>query len=69
MLVMTTDAIKEAILGLPREERLALEEWIADQWDAEMARDFGPGGRGAALLGLVDAGIAEGDFTPLKQRG
>jgi hypothetical protein len=68
MLVMTTDAIKEAILALPRAERLALEEWLADQWDAEMAQDFSPGGRGATEIEGVDAEIASRALAPMKPR-
>jgi len=65
---MTVQTIKEAILTLTDVERLALEEWLADLWDAEMARDFSPGGRGAALVDCVDAEIASGDFAPMKPR-
>ncbi len=36
----TLEAIKAAIRALPRDERLALEEWLADEWDAEIEQDF-----------------------------
>jgi hypothetical protein len=65
---MTIEALKEAILALPRDERLALEEWLADEWDAEIEQDFSPGGRGAAVVDRVDAEIASGDFAPMKPR-
>jgi hypothetical protein len=65
---MTMEALKEAILALAPEERLALEEWLADRWDAEMTRDFGPGGCGAALIDRVDAETASGDFPPMRPR-
>jgi hypothetical protein len=62
------EALKKAILALPNNDRLALEEWLADRWDAEMAQDFGPGGRGVALIDRVDAEIASGGFAPMKPR-
>jgi hypothetical protein len=44
------ESIKEAIVQLPEEERLALESWLADAWDAQIEKDFSPGGAGMALL-------------------
>lgn len=62
------DALKEAILALPHEERLALEEWLADRWDAEIAEDFTAKGRGSAVIARVDAEIAAGGFAQMKRR-
>lgn len=62
---MTVQAIREAILALSREDRLELEEWLADRWDAEMERDFAAGGRGSTLVEQVDAEIDAGGFREL----
>ncbi len=63
---MTVDAIKEAILALPMEERLEIEKWLGDEWDTEIGRDFAPGGEGEKLLAEIDAEIDSGKFTPMK---
>ena len=63
---MTLEAIKEAIIQLPEEERLALEAWLADAWDAQIEKDFSPGGAGLALLEEVDAQIEAGNFDLFK---
>jgi len=65
---MTIEAIKDAISALPEKERLELEDWIADQWDAQMSKDFSPGGRGAALLERVDAEIEAGNLHAPNRR-
>jgi hypothetical protein len=66
---MTLAAIKSAIEELPEEEKGALIDWLLsldrEQWDKQIADDFSPGGRGARLLGEVDAAIDRGDFKPL----
>ena len=61
---MTLEAIKEAIVQLPNEERLALESWLAE--DAQIEEDFSPGGAGMALLEEVDAQIDAGNFDHFK---
>jgi len=67
---MTLATIKSAIEGLPEEEKTALLDWLLsrdrEDWDKEITRDFSPGGRGASLLGEVDAAIDEGNFKPLR---
>lgn len=65
---MTVDAIKDAILALPERDRLLLEDWLSDQWDEQMARDFSPGGRGAAAIAHVDTEIAAGQFVSVAER-
>lgn len=65
---MTIEAIKDAILALPEEDRLRLEDWLADQWDEQMERDFSAGGRGTALVDRIDAEIAAGEFRPFDRR-
>jgi hypothetical protein len=67
--IMTLSAIKDAIQGLSHEEKTALMDWLADVerelWDAQIARDFSPGGAGMDLLKEVDAEIDRGNFKPL----
>jgi hypothetical protein len=43
---MSLDSLKAAIQQLPEKDRLALETWLAESWDAEIASDFSPGGAG-----------------------
>jgi len=66
---MTVDAIKDAITGLPEEDRVALAAWLSlqtmDEWDRQMARDFAPGGRGAGVIEKVRAEIRAGKFGPM----
>jgi hypothetical protein len=58
---MTVDAIKDAITGLPDEDKIALVAWLhlqtMDEWDRQMARDFAPGGRGVHVIEKVKAEI------------
>ena len=63
---MTLEAIKKAIEELPEEEKLALETWLKEAWDAQIEKDFSPGGAGLALLDEVDAEIEAGNFEPFK---
>ena len=66
---MTLPDIKSAIEELSEEERAALASWLANleqqAWDAQMARDFSPGGPGMKLLEEVDNQIDRGNFKPL----
>ena len=68
---MTVEAIKDAIAGLPVEERHSLAAWLNeleyDAWDREMVKDFSPGGRGAALVERVKRQIAEGKTRPMEE--
>lgn len=68
---MTLEAIKEAIQQLPEQERRALTGWIEEMeeaaWDAEIERDFAPGGRGEALEKRIRREIAEGQARPLDE--
>jgi hypothetical protein len=57
-LTVELPTIKDAILELRKDERLALEEWLADQREAQMEKDFSPTGRGIKLVEQVDAEIA-----------
>jgi hypothetical protein len=66
---MTVDAIKDAITGLPDEDKIALATWLSfqtmDEWDRQMARDFAPEGRGAHVIEKVKADIHAGKFRPM----
>jgi hypothetical protein len=66
---MTVDAIKDAITGLPDEDKLALATWLSlqttDEWDRQMSRDFAPGGRGVPVIDKVKADIRAGKFKPM----
>jgi hypothetical protein len=68
---MTVETLKEAIVGLPEEERHSLAAWINnldyDGWDKEMAKDFSPGGRGVHLIEQVKREIAEGKARPTEE--
>jgi hypothetical protein len=50
---MTLETIKEAIKHLPEEERRKLAGWFEGLeeavWDADLKRDFAPGGKGERL--------------------
>lgn len=64
---MTVQAIKDAILALPEQDQIEIEEWLAERWDAQISRDFSPEGRGAALVERVDAQIDAGNFGPFRR--
>jgi hypothetical protein len=68
---VTVETLKEAIVGLPEEERHSLAVWINeldyDHWDREMAKDFSLGGRGAHLIDRVKREIAEGQARPMEE--
>jgi hypothetical protein len=67
---MTLAELKRAIQELPSDDRTVLASWLADMdhqtWDAEIARDFSPGGEGMEILDQVDAAIDRGDFQALE---
>jgi len=68
---MTVAAIKTAIEQLTEPERRELAEWFEEleeqAWDAEMERDFSPGGRGHHLAEKINQEIGRGKFTPLEE--
>ena len=71
---LTLEAIKESVLHLSETEREQLANWFqelaAEAWDAEMERDFSPGGRGDQLVERIDREIertiAAGNLTTLE---
>ncbi|MCX6596865.1 MAG: hypothetical protein NTV70_10920 [Acidobacteria bacterium] len=68
---MTVETIKEAIAGLPEDDRHYLAAWLNDLdydiWDKQMVKDFSPGGRGMALAERVKRQIAEGRARPMEE--
>jgi len=68
---MTVKTIKEAIEHLPAEEQTELWRWFDGRqqaaWDAEIERDFSPGGRGMFLLEEAKADLAAGRTKPLDE--
>lgn len=68
---MTLETIKEAIKHLPEEERRKLAGWFEGleeaAWDADLKRDFAPGGRGERLAKEIRREISEGKATPLEE--
>lgn len=68
---MTLEAIKEAVAGLPEDERHSLAAWLNeldyDEWDKQMVKDFSPGGRGMAWAERVKREIAEGKARPMEE--
>jgi hypothetical protein len=68
---MTLESIKEAISGLPENDKASLASWIIEQdmddWDREMHRDFSSGGRGTALVERIGADVRAGKFRPMDK--
>ena len=68
---MTVEAIKDAIAGLPEDDRHSLSAWLNgieyDDWDKQMAKDFTPGGRGMAWAEKVKRQLAEGKTRPMDE--
>jgi hypothetical protein len=63
--------IQHAIDELPKDQQAALAAWIADrdqaEWEAEIERDFSPGGAGGALIEEMKADVRAGKFRPFEQ--
>jgi hypothetical protein len=63
------ESIKEAIGGLPEDERTSLAAWLSlrsmDDWDRQMQRDFSPGGQAHGLVERVRADIRKGKIRPM----
>jgi hypothetical protein len=68
---MTLEAIKEAIKGLPLDEKTRLAAWLLQQdmqeWDRQIEEDFSPGGGGMALLEEAEAEVREGEARPMDE--
>ena len=65
------DSIKDAIELLPPEDQAILASWLSERdwtaWDAQIERDFSPGGRGIPLLAELEEEIAEGRTRPIEE--
>jgi len=63
--------IQSAIATLPRDRQRALFDWMAERdqrdWDAQIERDFSPGGAGIELLERVKAKVRVGESTPIPR--
>jgi hypothetical protein len=63
--------IQRAIETLSTEQQAALLDWLAErdrsQWDAQVERDFSPGGAGMDLLNGVKAKIRRGESAPMAE--
>jgi hypothetical protein len=63
--------IQHAIEALPKDQQAALAAWLAEryqaEWDAEIDRDFSPGGASVALLEEMKADARAGKFRPFEQ--
>jgi len=68
---MTVEAIKDAIVGLPEDDRHSLAAWLNDldydAWDRRMVEDFKSGGRGTAWAERVKRQMAEGKQRPMDE--
>ena len=64
--------IQHAIEELPKEQQAALAAWLAEcdqaEWDAEIERDFAPGGASVASLEEMKADARAGKFRPFEGR-
>jgi hypothetical protein len=63
--------IQRAIETLPKDQQTALAAWLLErdqtEWDAEIERDFSPGGAGTSLLEEMKADARAGKFRPFEQ--
>jgi hypothetical protein len=63
--------IQRAIETLPKDQQAALAAWLSarnqGEWDAEIERDFSPGGAGIALLEEMKADARAGKFRPFEE--
>ena len=63
--------IQQAIEQLPKDQQATLAAWLAErdqaEWDAEIERDFAPGGAGMALIEGMKVEARAGKFRPFEQ--
>ena len=63
--------IQMAIERLPKDQQAALAAWLTErdqaEWEAEITRDFSPGGTGIALIEEMKAEARAGRFLPFEQ--
>jgi len=62
----TSTEIQRAIEMLPKDQQVALASWLSArdeaEWDAEIERDFSPGGAGIAVIEEMKADARAGKF-------
>ena len=63
--------IQHAIEDLPKDQQASLAAWLAErdgaEWEAEIERDFSPGGAGIVLLDEMKADARAGNFHPFSK--
>jgi hypothetical protein len=63
--------IQHAIEELPKDQQAELAAWLAErdqaEWDADIERDFSPGGAGMSLLEEMKADARAGKFRPYEE--
>jgi hypothetical protein len=63
--------IQHAIAELPKEQQAALAAWLAErdqsEWEAQIERDFAPGGAGVALLEEMKRDVRASKFRPFDE--
>ncbi|HZU26589.1 MAG TPA: hypothetical protein VFA04_13775 [Bryobacteraceae bacterium] len=68
---MELPEIQRAIEELPPEKQAELAAWFADRdqadWEAQIERDFAPGGAGMPLLQQMKADERAGKFRPMDE--
>ena len=68
-----TSVIQHAIEALSTEQQTALLDWLAErdrrEWDAQIERDFSPGGSGTDLLDRVSSQLRDGASARMNRRG
>jgi hypothetical protein len=68
---MDLTEVQQAIEALPKDQQASLAAWLYEreqaEWDAEIERDFSPGGAGNALLEEMKADARAGKFRPFEQ--
>jgi hypothetical protein len=67
---MNLAEIQRAIETLPKDQQAALATWLSErdqaQWDAEIERDFSPGGAGMALVEEMKSDARAGRSRPFE---
>ena len=68
---MTVESIKQAIAGLPPDEKASLAAWLVhqdmDDWSEQIEADFASGGAGMALLEEAHADVLAGRVKPMDE--
>jgi hypothetical protein len=68
---MDIGEIQHAIEALSPEQQMTLLDWLAErdrrEWDAQIERDFSPGGAGMNLLERVREEVRRGGSVPIDK--